>query len=91
MLRRWPSLDPDARKDYGFDWSDWLNGDTIQESTWTVTGGTITEDGTNIVGDVTIIWLKDGVLGEELTITNHITTAAGREDDRSALLTIKQR
>jgi hypothetical protein len=35
--------------------------------------------------------LKGGVAGQSYTITNHITTTGGREDDRSFKVKVKER
>lgn len=82
--------DPNARLDYGFDWSEWLNGDTITNSTWIVTAGLTSDTPTNTT-TVTKIWLSAGTLGELYTVTNRITTAAGRIDDRSFTVFINNR
>lgn len=77
-------LDPDARLDFTFDWTDWLaTGETITAHTVTATTG-VTIDGapTESSGIVTV-WLKDGVLGERAQVTCHITTSAGRRTDRT--------
>ena len=83
--------DPDANLDYGFDWSDWLaDGETILTSTWTVTTG-LTKDSDSSNDTATTIWVSGGTAGTSYTITNHITTSAGREDDRSHVLKVKDR
>ena len=75
-------IDPDAKKDYVFDWAAWLAGDTI-------TGYTLTKDGgVEIAADsrtdtAVTVWVDgvgDGAAG---SVTCHIVTAAGREDDRT--------
>lgn len=90
--------DPDAVLDYGFDWSAWLrqnNGsvDSITDSSWTVDG----PDSDLTAGDdwvdtgVTGVWLSGGTVGATYRVTNHIITAAGREDDRTLAVRIEQR
>lgn len=87
--------DPNADLDYGFDWTAWLGAaDTITESTWVVASasGLITHSpsiSTN--GKVTTVWLKSGNAGASYATTNHIKTAAGREDERSLRVTIVDR
>jgi hypothetical protein len=82
--------DPNSRLDYGFTWADWLVQDTIVASEWIVPS-----DLTNILDYFTdtdaIIWLEGGVVGNTYEITNHITTAAGREEDRSLIIIMKER
>lgn len=83
--------DPDAVLDYGFDWSDWLQAaETITASSWTVPTG-ITSTGDTFGDKATTIWLAAGTAGEEYKVTNHIVTSAGREDDRSHTIKVKDR
>jgi hypothetical protein len=84
--------DPDAVLDYGFNWATWLDGDTISASTWAISGedSVLTKDSDSNTPTTTEIWLSSGTVGVEYTVTNHITTAAGREADRSLLFTIAQ-
>ncbi len=82
--------DPDAVLDYGFDWSRWLNGDEIDTSEWILDEG-ITKDSDENSATRTTIWLSKGTAGESYTITNRITTKAGRIDDRSFTLLLKER
>lgn len=86
--------DPDAVLDYLVDWSAWLpTGDTITASTFTVNSeddGAIVVDDTLFDSTTTTVWLSGGVAGEKYTVTNHITTADGREDDRSITISIKE-
>ncbi|UJD21050.1 hypothetical protein PP495_gp26 [Gordonia phage Pickett] len=37
------------------------------------------------------MWLAAGTSGGKYSVTNHITTAAGREDDRTLAIVVKQR
>ena len=82
--------DPEALLDYYIDWTAWLGDDTIATSTWSQTG-TVTLSADAVLGGVTQIWVADGTLGECCAVTNHITTTAGRADDRSLLLVIRAR
>lgn len=87
--------DPQAVLDYGWDWTNWLaGGETITTSTWTITLApdailtiaTPTFDGTS-----TTIWASAGTVGSDYKITNHITTSAGRQDDRTHKLQVRDR
>ncbi len=83
--------DPNAILDYGCDWTLWLAGDTITASTWAITptGGTLTTSlPTFAPTGTTTVWLTGGAVGERYTVTNHITTTAGRQNDRSFTLDI---
>ena len=75
--------DPDSTIDYTMDWgTKYLNGDIITVSAWVI------PTGLNLVSDsnttlTTTVFISGGTLGETYRITNRITTAAGRIDDRS--------
>lgn len=88
--------DPDAILDYGFDWTPWLDGDVIETSTWTVeqdagTTNTLTTSNSTFdpAGGKTTIWLSGGETGDYYTLTNEITTGAGRLDDRTLGISIR--
>ena len=75
-------IDPDAKKDYVFDWAAWLAGDTI-------TGYTLTKDGgVEIAADsrtdtAVTGWVRPVPPAVSGAVTCHVVTAAGREDDRT--------
>lgn len=79
--------DPDAVLDYGFDWSSFLVDDVIVSSTWDVPAG-LTGVDESFSDTGTSLWLTGGTVGEVYTITNHIVTNNGREDDRSHTIRI---
>ena len=74
--------DPDSTVDFAVNWSNWLDVDTIATSVWLTPDG-ITKDTDTNSTTLTTIWLSGGVLGKLYTITNRITTAAGRTADKS--------
>jgi len=83
--------DPDAKLDYGFDWTNWLaDGETVITSNWTVPVG-ITKESEANDGYQTVAWLSGGTLETEYTVTNSIVTSAGREEDRSFRVKIVSR
>lgn len=83
--------DPDAVLDYGFDWTAWLEaGETIATSTWTADEG-ITVGDSAIGTGTTKVWLSGGTDGTEYLVTNEITTSAGRTDDRSIRVIVRER
>lgn len=86
-------IDPDAHLDYGHDWTTWLGdtGDTITTSTWTITPTGPTLSNSTHDNTTTTIWVDSCTLGVTYTLTNHITTDDGREDDRSLTLCCEQR
>lgn len=88
-MKTWPTKDPDALLDYGIDWTPWLAGDTIADSAWIVPVG-ITKSLDSFTDDITTIWLQDGVAGTAYVLTNRITTAAGRVNDQSVKIHVKE-
>lgn len=83
--------DPDSVLDYVADWSAWLEaGETIVTSSWIVPTGIVmgpdTHDGTTAT-----IWLSGGTNGTDYRITNRVVTTAGRTDDRSITIKVRQR
>lgn len=83
--------DPSGVLDYSFDWAtNWLGADTISTSTWTVPAGIVKDSDSDSSG-VTTVWLSGGTPGTQYTITNTIVTAAGRTEERSVIINVKQR
>lgn len=80
--------DPEAVLDYYMNWTVWLAGDTISTSTWIATGSVTIRD-PGLSGDVASIWVEGGTAGELIDLTNHIVTAAGREDERTLRLILQ--
>jgi hypothetical protein len=81
-MARTLTKDADAVLDYGFNWAPWLDSDTIATSEWDVPEG-ITEDSDDNTTTLTTVWLSGGTAGETYTLTNTITTAGGRTDERT--------
>lgn len=97
--------DPQEILDYSMDWSDVLvSGETISTSLWTAvadTEGTLslsnayngagasTSAGTNTTS-VATVWIVSATAGDA-KLKNHITTSAGREYERTALVTVRHR
>jgi hypothetical protein len=77
--------DPAATLDYQLDWTDWLGADTISASVWTLaspTGG-LTAAAPSFTGKIARVWLSGGTAGQTVRVTNQITSALGRIDERS--------
>ena len=93
----WIEKDPSAVLDYALDWyrggNGWLAaGDSITTSTWTVSDSALVIDSDSITdGHTTVVWLSGGVVDTNYTVTNQVTTAAGRTDERSFTVKVKQR
>jgi len=83
--------DPDAILDYGFNWVEWLEeGETIVSAVWIIPNG-ISLDSQAESTIETLAWLSGGTVGISYNITCHITTSAGREDDRTLTIKVIQR
>jgi len=83
--------DPEAVLDYGVDWSSWLtDSETISSSSWTVPSG-ITEDSNTSSDTKATIWLSGGTDGESYKLINHIITSAGREEDQTMWIVVKEK
>ena len=82
--------DPDARLDFAWDWSAWLaQGETISTYLFTVASGDVEVDADEEAGGVVTAWLTGGTTRS--VVSCHIVTSAGREDDRSRTITIRER
>lgn len=82
--------DPDAVKDYGWDWSDFLVTDTIATSTWSkdATDSDLTIDSDTSTTTIATVILSGGTPGLVSVVTNNIVSAAGLIDDRSFYIRI---
>lgn len=88
-----PYKDPDSVIDYGADYASWLSsGETISASAWLIDGTTVsatdtvnglTLDSATSSMTATAAWLSGGTEGSTYTLTNRVTTSAGRVEDRS--------
>lgn len=94
MSTRRFTKDPDAVKDYRWDWTKWLATDeTI--TTATITGDAVdsapVRDSTAHDGKTVTVWLSGGTVGPAShPITCHIITNQGRQDDRTIYVKIAQ-
>jgi hypothetical protein len=88
----WIKKDPAAVLDYTLDWSTdgWLGIDTIASVVWAVPAGITQTAASNTTTGATV-WLSGGTLATSYTVTCRITTAAGRTDERSFRIIIKDR
>lgn len=90
MSLAWPDKDPNAVLDYQIDWSSFLGVDTIASSTWIVPTGITKNSDTNTTTTSTI-WLSSGTAGQTYELTNRITTAGGRTDDRTVTIAVLEK
>jgi hypothetical protein len=82
--------DPDATLDYKVDWTLWLDGDYITTSTWDVPAGLTEEAKVNDTTSATV-WLSGGTFGQRYEVINRIITNAGRTDDRTIIIRIRNK
>lgn len=92
--------DPNAVLDYKFDWkaltngsgaSNWLaSGETISSRTVTVDSG-LTKDSDSLTDTNTsvTVWLSGGTPGKKYKVACRIVTSAGRTDERTLVVTVK--
>lgn len=96
--------DPDAILDYAFLWQDWLAADEIITSSvvTVATGLTLDSQAINVVemtlnnevqkvGSVVTAWISGGTVDSSYVVSCEITTSAGRVDERSFYVIVKQR
>ena len=87
--------DPEAVLDYAVDWgTEYLGGDALTESSWTVvpaeSGGlSILSSRFDLMNST--VEVGGGIVGRIYRLTNHVTTAEGREDSRSIMLRVEKR
>lgn len=81
---------PNASLDWVFDWTSWLAGDTIEQSTITVPDG-LTKGDDEHDNTTAQVWLSGGTLGQTYKVTNRIVTSQNRTDERSMRLHIADR
>lgn len=82
--------DPNAVLDYSIDWARWLAGDQIAASEWIVASG-LTKMADSKTATSATVWLSGGTAGQSYIVTNRITTAAGRTEDRSFTIRVEER
>lgn len=86
--------DPDAVLDYVFDWTLWLDGDTIDTATATVDDDSDTPvvvDSTSNDSTTVTVFLSAGTAGTSAEVTCRITTSEGRTDDRTIRIRVRER
>ncbi len=91
--------DPQSVEPMGVDWTDWLAElsatETISVSTYAVTGAdailTLTSPSIVTGSLKTQVKLNAGTVGLKYTVTNHITTSGGSQDDRSFFVLVAQK
>ena len=82
--------DPNAVLDYTVDWTRWLAADQVATSEWIIPSG-LTRMADSKTSTSATVWLSGGNVGQSYTVTNRITTAAGRTEDRSFTIRVEER
>lgn len=83
--------DPDALLDYEVDWTSLLDGDTITGTPeWTIASGLTKDSQTNTTTTATV-WLSGGAVDGVYLVACKITTAAGRIDECSFNVRVKNK
>lgn len=91
------TLDPSAVLDFAIDWSRWLQGgEAVTAATWTLpddNGAPVEASGhdRSTDGGVCTIWLTGGTVGCTYSLTCHVVTSMGREDDRTITIESRER
>lgn len=86
-----PPKDPDAKLDYYWDWTAWLeDDDTVADNEFIVPDGLVAS-GQNRTTTTTSLFLAGGSNGTDYKIVSRITTAAGRIDDRTIIIPVRER
>jgi len=84
--------DPQAILDYTVNWGDnWLGSDTIATGTWIITPTGLKKVSETYDDDKCVVWVSSGTVGQTYYLTNRITTAAGRTDERTISIMVKQK
>ena len=74
-----------------------VSAETITSSTWTLPADLtspavgLTKDSDSHGATGTTVWLSGGEDGVDYVVTNHIHTSAGRDDDRSMKIKVRNR
>ena len=75
--------------DYTVDWTQWLDGDTIATSDFSVSAGMTIESQSNNATSGTVV-LSGGTAGNNYTVTHSITTAGSLEAQRSFVVRVRE-
>lgn len=95
----WIEKDVAAVLDYSIDWNaattlggPWLaTGETLSgAAVWTLPTG-ITKSSQTDTTTLSTVWLAGGTVGTSYTVTCKVVTSAGRTDERSFVVVVKQR
>jgi hypothetical protein len=81
-MSTWPDKAPGSILDYSVIWTDWLDSDEIDTSTWSVpTGLTKVKDSKTV--EISTVWLSGGTVGTTYSVVNTITTIGTRTQQKT--------
>ena len=83
-------MSPSTTLDFGFNWADLLDHDTISSSSWACDAG-VSIGSAAQTASVTIAFVVAGATPGSYDVTNTIVTAQGRTDSRSFRIVVVQR
>ena len=97
--------DPDTTVSWTVDWSEWLNGDTISASTWSVTANespvALTVSASSIAADTSVspnvsnqwatVTVTGGTEGVVYTLTNEVTDNNSFTENNSISIRVVQK
>ncbi len=86
--------DPQSRVDYAIDWTGYLDGQVVAQSSWNVRpaeAGGIAVDAASFSLDRTAATLTGGVVGHIYSVSNEVILSDGRADQRSITLRVEER
>lgn len=82
--------DSSAVLDYSLDWSDWLvEDDHLVHCTFVPDPG-LSVISSNVTNTHATGWISGGIPGQTYSVTCHITTDGGRQDDRTFQILCKE-
>jgi hypothetical protein len=79
---------PDATKNYGIDWFDFIPDDQIMNNTWECDDG-LTIESYFTDGFTTVAWISGGTPGQAYYVYSTITTFGGLSETRAFIVTIR--
>jgi hypothetical protein len=87
--------DPDAVLPFTIDWSDWLaaESDTAATANWIVPAGLVKQANppASLFAGKATAWFSGGTAGQIYRVTCRLTTVAGRVDDRTIQIAVRDR
>lgn len=83
--------DPDSTVDFQFDWSEHFTDDDTIESAIILPVEGLTVESSSVANNIVTVWCSGGTVGSRYMLTCRIVTTAGRTEDASAYIAIKEK